>query len=980
MPQSLVSSKALAVNGNLIFWLDAPQTWNRKTRWVTLAGWCVWRSGPPLQAIRATIGGHVFEARVFHDRHDVIQHCGVSADQVRCGFSLEVRLPRGEWPLSIEASNGIGGYCIVWRKNVVGPIFLSAVERRQRRRHMQVAAADRFHWWLDRPLSWDKLERELPICGWCIDRVEERITGFRARVGRKIFRGTYGIQRRDLRGSFPDSPYAHCAGFAVTAKLPLGRSTLALEVRDVRGEWRSFLQRQVIRQCRAARKDRPPLEDAELFDVDRRDIVSRFAFWLEPRCDWSRLPRSQRLVGWCVALHGKPIEAVRARIGHHKWEAQTGIKRPEVKAAYPDVIGALHSGFSVTINPPRGRNALLLEACSDQVWEAFFAYRIDRPFFWRRGENRFGKANRYEYWLRLYDRLDARDRSAIRRHIRSFDKRPRFSVLIPCYNSDLRFLRAAIRSVRGQLYPDWEICAVDDASEDPAVWRLLQSAAQREPRMKIHRRRERGHISAASNDALDMATGDFIVLLDHDDELALHALYFAALAINRQPDLKLIYGDEDKIDENGRRFSPYFKSQWNPDLFLVQNYAAHPAILHAGLARDARGFDSEYDGAQDHEFLLRCVERVDQSQIQRIPWLLYHWRATPHSTAEAVSAKPYALDARARAVEEYLQRHRIAAVVSTQGEFQRVRYAIPAQLASIIIPTRDQASLLEKCLRSIKEKTDYELYEIIIVDNSSSESSTRELLQEVARDERIRVISVPGEFNYSKLCNRGAAAARGQVLLLLNNDIEVIDPGWLSELMSQVTRPEVGVVGASLWFPDGQLQHAGIVLSPERIGNYAYFRQRRGNTGYFSQLQLVRNVAAVTGACLAVRAEVYATLGGLNERDLSIAFNDIDFCLRVRELNLRVVWTPHAELIHRESSSRGLEDTEEKQGRFHQELRYMQQLWREPLHDDPFYNPNLDLTDELFTLAFPPRLRAPWKDFDRANKATGKGGSLNDSG
>ena len=213
--------------------------------------------------------------------------------------------------------------------------------------------------------------------------------------------------------------------------------------------------------------------------------------------------------------------------------------------------------------------------------------------------------------------------------------------------------------------------------------------------------------------------------------------------------------------------------------------------------------------------------------------------------------------------------------------------------------------------------------------------------------------------------------------MLLNNDVEVSETGWLSELVSQVMRPEVGVVGASLWFPEGQLQHAGVVLSPERIGNYPYFRRRRSDSGYFSQLQLVRNVAAVTGACLAVRAEVYAQLGGLNERDLSIAFNDIDFCLRIRELNLRVVWTPHAELIHRESSSRGLEDTEEKQGRFHQELRYMQQLWREPLHDDPFYNPNLDLTDELFTLAFPPRLRAPWKDFDRANKATGKGGSPN---
>ena len=498
--------------------------------------------------------------------------------------------------------------------------------------------------------------------------------------------------------------------------------------------------------------------------------------------------------------------------------------------------------------------------------------------------------------------------------------------------------------------------------------------------MKIQRRRKRGHISAASNDALHMATGDFIVLLDHDDELALHTLYFAAVAINRHPDLKLIYGDEDKIDENGRRFSPYFKPQWDPDLFLVQNYAAHPAIVHASLARDAGGFRSEYDGAQDHDFMLRCVERIDESQIKRIPWLLYHWRATPHSTAEAVTAKPYALDARTRAVEDYLQRRRIAAVVSRQGEFQRVRYAIPAQLASIIIPTRDQASLLEKCLRSIKEKTDYEFYEIVIADNSSSEPSTCELLQEVARDERIRVVSAAGNFNYSKLCNCGAAAARGQVLVLLNNDVEVSETGWLSELVSQVMRPEVGVVGASLWFPDGQLQHAGVVLSPERIGNYPYFRRRRSDSGYFSQLQLVRNVAAVTGACLAVRAEVYAQLGGLNERDLSIAFNDIDFCLRIRELNLRVVWTPHAKLIHRESSSRGLEDTEEKQDRFHQELRYMQQRWREPLHDDPFYNPNLDLTDELFTLAFPPRLHAPWKDFDRANKAKSKRENLNDGG
>jgi glycosyltransferase involved in cell wall biosynthesis len=374
--------------------------------------------------------------------------------------------------------------------------------------------------------------------------------------------------------------------------------------------------------------------------------------------------------------------------------------------------------------------------------------------------------------------------------------------------------------------------------------------------MKIHRRRERGHISAASNDALHMATGDFIVLLDHDDELALHALYFAALEINRQPGLKLLYGDEDKIDENGRRFSPYFKSQWNPDLFLVQNYAIHPAILHAGLVRDAGGFNSEYDGAQDHEIVLRCVERIDQSQIKRIPWLLYHWRDAPQHGG-GVTAKPYALDARTRAVEAYLQRRHIAAVVSMQGR-QSASAVHNTCAASLHHYSHSRSSQPAREVSPQHQgKTDYELYEIVIVDNGSFEPSTRELLQEVARDERIRVISVPGEFNYSKLCNCGAAAALGQVLVLLNNDIEIIETGWLSELMSQVTRPEVGVVGASLWFPDGQLQHAGIVLSPERIGNYAYFRQRPGDAGYFSQLQLVRNVGAVTGACLAVRAEVY---------------------------------------------------------------------------------------------------------------------------
>jgi GT2 family glycosyltransferase len=320
-------------------------------------------------------------------------------------------------------------------------------------------------------------------------------------------------------------------------------------------------------------------------------------------------------------------------------------------------------------------------------------------------------------------------------------------------------------------------------------------------------------------------------------------------------------------------------------------------------------------------------------------------------------------------VEAHIHRQGILATVSVHGDNQRVKYATPTRLVSIIILTRDQSPLLRKCLRSIKEKTDYGRYEIIIVDNDSSDPATCAFLREIAADERIRVLSAPGKFNYSRLCNYGAVAARGEVLLLLNNDVEVINSDWLSELTSQVMRREVGVVGVRLLFPDGRLQHAGIILNPQRIGSYAYFQRPSSDSGYFSQTQIVRNAGAVTGACMAVRTEVYLAMGGLNERDLTIAFNDIDFCLRVRERNLRVVWTPYADLIHHESSSRGLEDTEEKQARFQQELRYMQQRWAELLCDDPFYNPNLDLTDELFTLAFPPRLAPPWAAFLHKNKS-----------
>ncbi|MBV9010105.1 MAG: glycosyltransferase [Verrucomicrobia bacterium] len=936
----------------------SPREWAAPVRSLNLTGWCVPSDGSPLRALRVKIGWRTVTTSFFHERPDVIERFGAKPEQARCGFSLKVKVPPGRWRLRIAAKAGQGKFREIYKRRVIGKLLggeSSAVAG------AEVPRRNDFSFWLDRPADWNNIGRELRLCGWCIHRSPEKLTGVRARVGGKVFRGTYGIQRSDLPHIFPDTPYAHCAGFAVTAKLPRRGGELLLEARDSAGQWHPFFEREIAPQRARIRDDGARLSDAELFDPNRRDVVSRFAFWLEPRANWSRLPKKQRVVGWCIALHGGAVEAVRARIGSRVWKARTGIRRPEVKAAYSKATEALQSGFSLVINPPLGRSLLQLEALSAGQWETFFAYQIQRPLWWRRGENRYGSTGRYEDWLRLYDKLDRRDGKAIRRHISEFTARPRFSILMPCYNSDARFLRAAITSVQRQFYDDWEICAVDDASPDERTWRTLQSAAKRDSRIKIQRRSQRGHISAASNDALGMATGEYVVLLDHDDELALHALYLAAVELNRQPDLQMLYGDEDKIDENGSRFAPYFKPEWNYDLLLAQNYAIHPLIVRTELARAAGGFASKFDGAQDHDLVLRCAERIDERQIKRIPWLLYHWRAISSSTADAVAAKPYALDARKRAVEGHLVRRGSRAVVVQEGQNQRVCYPEPAELVSIIIPTRDRGELLERCLKSVLEKTTYRNYEIILLDNGSTEPRARAVLEDAARDNKVRVIPADGPFNYSGLCNYGASLARGKVLLFLNNDVEVVAAEWLSELTALAMRGDAGAAGARLLFDDLRVQHAGVVLNPQRIGSYAGFKRQRSDPGYFSQLQLVREMSAVTAACMAVRAEVFKETGGFNEQDLGIAFNDVDFCLRLRERKLRVVWTPHAELIHHESSSRGLEDTAEKQARFGRELSYMRGRWGDVLANDPFYNPNLDLTDELYSLAFPPRVTPPWR-------------------
>ncbi len=537
---------------------------------------------------------------------------------------------------------------------------------------------------------------------------------------------------------------------------------------------------------------------------------------------------------------------------------------------------------------------------------------------------------------------------------------PTISVLLPTYAPDLRLLARAVASVRGQLYPRWELCIADDASPDPAVRERLRAWAAEEPRIRLALRDENGHIAAATNSALALATGELVAFLDHDDELAPHALYCVAEEAVRHPGVGLIYSDEDKLDDAGRRHSPHFKPDWNPDLLRSYNYICHLVAARRDLVTELGGLRVGFEGAQDHDLLLRLTERLHPHQIRHIPLVLYHWRATSGSTAADPAAKSYARDAAARALTEHLARTGAVAAVEPLASpivALRVRWAVPAPrpLASLVVLTRDRLDLLRTCVTTVRQRTDYDPYELLIVDNGSVEPETLAYLAELEASGAARVLRDPRPFNFSALNNRAVEEARGEVLVLLNNDTEVTDAGWLTELVSHALRPGVGGVGARLWYPDGTIQHAGVIVGILGVAGHAHVHTPRGGATYMARAEVVQDLTAVTAACLALRRDVYREVGGMNE-ELPVAFNDIDLCLRIVRAGYRIVYTPFAELVHHESASRGLDDTPERAARFAAESLRMRRIWREWLLYDPAYSPNLSLERLDFALARPPRV------------------------
>lgn len=564
----------------------------------------------------------------------------------------------------------------------------------------------------------------------------------------------------------------------------------------------------------------------------------------------------------------------------------------------------------------------------------------------------------YDEWIDEIEIPSLPTAQEVRATLDIMDRPPLISIVMPVYNTGELFLRECIESVLAQSYPYWELCIADDKSTQPHVEQVLKEYETRDKRIKVVYREQNGHISAASNSALQIATGDYVALLDHDDALPEYALYFMALAIKQHPQAQILYSDEDKIDTKGRRSMPHFKSDWNPDLFFSQNYVSHLGVYKRDLLNRIKGFRVGLEGSQDQDLLLRCLPHVQHEQIIHIPRVLYHWRTVEGSTALASDEKSYTTEAGIRALRDYFSEHGPKGVRIEVGLVPNTYRTIwplpqPAPLVSLLIPTRDKKEITEIAVCSILEKTTYPHYEIIILDNGSVEAETLDWFAAIQnKDSRVRVIRYDHPFNYSAINNFGVTHSIGSVIGLVNNDVEVINPEWLMDMVSHACRSEIGCVGAKLYYSNDTIQHGGVIISLGGLAGHSHKNYARSNNGYFHRLVITQNLSAVTAACLIIRREIYEAVGGLEEEGLKVAFNDVDFCLKVREAGYRNLWTPYAELYHHESISRGYEDTPEKQTRFQMEVEFMKNKWRDVLKQDPYYSPNLAKDREDFSIGF----------------------------
>ncbi|MBV9759317.1 MAG: glycosyltransferase family 2 protein [Acidobacteriaceae bacterium] len=644
--------------------------------------------------------------------------------------------------------------------------------------------------------------------------------------------------------------------------------------------------------------------------------------------------------GWCVAEGG--VDCVRISIaGIPQIETTPSLPRPDVKKNHPDLDSTGRAGFAAEFDSTplaKGRHTITLRLISRGavIRETKTAVNIDHDK---------GFASDYQRWIREFE---APDDKLMELKLTALQRRPLISVIMPVYNTVATELKEAIESVLAQSYENWELCISDDASPEPHAREIASRFSEGDSRIKTVFRRERGGISQNSNSALELAKGEYVCFLDHDDTLARHALAHICEALERNAGAELIYSDEDKIDRAGTRFDPFFKPDWSPDLLLSENYICHMLVLRRDLLEKAGSFRSECDGSQDYDLILRATEKA--ANIAHIPKVLYHWRAGVASTASGIENKNYAISAANQALSRHSERVNGGLGIEPGGITGRwrARYPIPeGTRVSIIIAAGGKVDVLRTNIESIFSKTTYRDYEVLVIDNSRNDGIEKLVNGFRGADHALRYIDWRNRpFNYSLINNTAARQCDSPVLLFLNDDTSVIAPGWLEAMTELAMRPEVGAVGAKLLYPNGRIQHAGVVMGLYDNCGHA-FKGLDGKAGhYFDFSDVIRNVSAVTGACLMTRASVFRDAGGFDETEFAVAFNDIDLCLKIGALGYRVLYTPYALLYHHEAFSKTSKDLIPHP----REVDSMRAKWAKVIGWDPYYSPNLTRNDEDYSL------------------------------
>ena len=655
-----------------------------------------------------------------------------------------------------------------------------------------------------------------------------------------------------------------------------------------------------------------------------------------------KTPRTGEITvrGWCLAEGG--VDSVQIQVpGLDTIETKPNEFRPDIKKSYPQLDPTGRSGFTARFNSSQLTNGfrtitLRLISKGTAIRETRTAILIDHVR---------GFASAYDRWISEFEIADDR---LIELKLAAFKRQPSFSIVMAVHNTEPAELDMAIRSVIAQSYSNWQLCIADDASTRPEIRELLLDFAEQDRRIRVQFSRERGGISATCNAAWQMATGDYITFLDHDDTLSPHALAYICEALEQSPEADMLYSDEDKIDRAGKRYDPIFKPDWAPDLLLSENYICHLLVLRRDLAEKIGRFDSTVDGSQDYDLILRASEQAQD--IRHIPKVLYHWRASIRSTATTIENKQYALTAAQEAIQRHcLRTDKPMRVTATDivGRW-RMRYEIPPDTrVSIIIASGGKENVLRANLRSIIQKTTYPSYEIVVMDNSRADGIRKLTAEFQKSSEHVRYIDWRSKpFNYSQINNTAARQCDSQALLFLNDDTSVISGEWLEAMLELAMRPEVGAVGAKLLYPDGRIQHGGVVLGLYDNCGHA-FKGLDGNLRhYFDFSDIIRNVSAVTGACLMTRADVFWQAEGFDENDFAVAFNDIDLCLKIGALGYRVLYTPYALLHHHEAFSKTSKDLVPHPN----EVAAMRAKWEKAIAHDPFYSPNLTRNDEDYSL------------------------------